>query len=519
MKRYTAILLGLMIAAIGYYFYTKEKEYLTTEVYILEGKLYSLFTDKKISGVILNKSYNRVHYKKYKNGIIKSEKIVNENMDLIKKNSFNNLGLLEGKFYDKSKYNSNNGMEQYLSYKNNILQGKSIIADKTFYFIDGTINGTNYLDKHSRFGNKISYKEGIPDFIELDIFNSEYPKELLFNESVPEKFNGGILETLKHEAKDVLKLSQYKDGNLVRRRIYNNGNDRLELIGLKIEDTFYHENGKIRKIYTYDKDGTLMSLNSYDINEIKDGLFIEDRTFDVIKVLNYSNGILNGMYEEYFVTEDNKIEKLSGFYKLGIFSGQSLNYGKIENYLNGIKVDEIDLDKIIKEEKIVIEELKKIPENFTGFTRDASSIISEYAEGKIFKQYFIKGQNKSLTEVKEMKDNGGYIYRTYNYGILMSQREFDEFNIENGKYIHYYSQGRDRHSKVISNVTNGKVLGESICYNANEEVMYIDIYHSNDTVTRTYYTNYENNEIEKIVTGRKINGVWTGDVIQETPKE
>ncbi|MGL5122852.1 MAG: hypothetical protein ACRC6K_01615 [Fusobacteriaceae bacterium] len=83
MKSYITISLGLVIAAIGYYFYTKEKEYLITEVYFVEGKPYSLFTDKKISGVILKQSDNRVHYKKYKNSIIKLEKIVTDKLEKI----------------------------------------------------------------------------------------------------------------------------------------------------------------------------------------------------------------------------------------------------------------------------------------------------------------------------------------------------------------------------------------------------------------------------------------------------
>ncbi|MGL4687683.1 MAG: hypothetical protein ACRCVS_03235 [Fusobacteriaceae bacterium] len=527
MRRYNAILLGLLIIGIGYYFYSKEEKYSDTEVYFVEGKAHSLSTDKKISGEILSKNDIGVYYRKYKKGIIKSEKIVDENLELIEKISFNNLGLLEGELYDNSQYNVN-GTKQILNYKNNILQGKNEVGNNIIYFIDGTINGINPFAEYPEFDGTINYKKGIPDFIELDIPSSEYPKKLLLNVPIPEKFSGGIFQTLKKDSQDIMKLSEYQEGLLTRERIYSNEISKLNevisletLVGIKYEDIFYYKNGKINKKFTYNKNGILENLISFNSNGEKEGLFIEneiDKKVETI-ILNYNDNILNGKYEKYSIAEDNKIKKLFGFYKLGIFSGQRADYGKIENYVNGFKTENIDLDKIIEKEKIVIEELEEIPEKFTGFNRDGFSVINEYVEGKLFKQYYFKGDTKTRTETKEMKDNGGYTYDTYDYGLISTQKEFDEFNIQNGKYIEYYYQGESSCTKTISNIVNGKLLGESIHYHDDERVSYIDIYDSNGTYTRTYYTNYENNEIEKIVTGRKINGVWTEDIIQEITKE
>lgn len=62
-------------------------------------------------------------------------------------------------------------------------------------------------------------------------------------------------------------------------------------------------------------------------------------------------------------------------------------------------------------------------------------------------------------------------------------------------------------TKTTGTLVNSKMQGESIHYHG-DEVKYIDIYHLNDTYTRTYYKEYKNNEINKVITGKVVEGKW-----------
>lgn len=461
MKKLKIFLIAVAIASGGYYYYSQENnKIIDGDIYTLNNKVYSVLSNKEVSGYILTKNWENTIYTKYKNGVITSEKEVDEKSQLISDKNFNKLGLLEGKTFRLL-----NGQKSTFTYKNNILNGKSEIENMEINFTDGASSGENTLVKS--FYKNIKYKNGVPDFLELEIPTLNYPKNLLANKiAVPTKFTGGIF-TLEISQ---MKLSEYEDGVLKRERRYEDDTffrNGYGLVGLKLDDMLYHANGKIKQIFLY-RNGLLTDIVSLNENEERDGIFFK-RSSDsyTLTIKNYKNNILNGKYEEYYLDKNKKIAKLSGVYKNGVYSGQYLNGEKIENYLNGFKVEDLNLDEVLNDKIVVVENFKVVlPDNFTGFNRNYSkpSVIDEYKNGQLIKEYSFNEYFEPT--IKEFKEDGGYTLSVFNSGLIYTQKEFDKFNIENGTSVEYFHDGPC--TKTVSNIVNGEKNGESIHYHGDK---------------------------------------------------
>ncbi len=498
MKKLKIILPIIVILTGIYYFYpNEEKKYIEKDIYFVNNKAYSIFTDKEISGYVKSENYSGTSYREYKKGRVLSEKIVDSNLKMISKKTFDINGLLEGKSSTLM-----NGEGYDLEYKNNILNGKSKIKNIEINFVDGTLNGKSMLpqDSYSNFNNQVTFKNGVPDFIELEIPTSEYPKKILVDEiEVPDKFTGGIIQTKSAETI----LLEYVDGELTRERTYEG---IYSLIGLKLKDTIYSKDKKIIKILNY-RNGILLNLTTFNDKGEIDGTFFErDLYSEEFKIKNYKNGFLNGKTKKYYMSKDKKIQEISGIYKIGILSGQYLNYNKVENFLNGFKVNDLDLNKVLKDKEVVIESFKDIPKNFTGFNVDSITFrVNEYRDGKLIREYTIN--NNLETEVKEFKDNGGYDFNLYSpEGVIKVIREIDKHDVHNGKYIEYF-YGGDACTKTEGVIINNNPLGKFVHYHG-DKIEYTEIYNKNNTYIRTYYRDYKKNDIDRVTTGKKINGIW-----------
>lgn len=500
MKKIKLILVLIGLLAGGYYFYWKnENKHLSKDIYFLNNKVYSVFTDKEVSGYVTKNEWEGTIYTKYKDGVAQSEKVIDKNLKLVSKKNFNPQGLLDGKSYNVSRDEVIS-----LNYKNNILNGLSDIRNLTIDFVDGAINGKNLLIDHlnPESAKQINYKNGIPDFITLVLPSSEHPKDMLVNVmGVPNDYTGGII-TIK---KSSIVINEYNKGKLKRERIYKNDSQyRNGLTGLKLQDTAYFTNGEVENSLIYE-DGLLKNLTSYNEKGQRHGISYEKNWYsNEFLIKTYENGILNGNYEKHYINKEGKIDKLLGFNKLGIFSGQNLNCEEVENYLNGFRVKELDLNIIKNSKKVIVENLKEIPENFTGLNKDGG-VIYEYKEGKLIKEYIVPQYSEDIT-VKEFKDDGGYYFNLYSFGRIQSEREMDKNGVKNGRYVDHFYEGKSC-TKTTGTLVNNKMQGESIHYHG-DEVKYIDIYHPNDTYTRTYYKDYKNNEIDKVTTGKVVEGKW-----------
>lgn len=502
MKKFSTLLLSIAIVSGGYYFYSQQiltPKILKDDIYIKNSKVYSVFTDEPISGYIMSKNWSDSIYTKYKKGVLNSKKIVNQNFKLVLQENYNENGLLSGEAYKTI-----NDVNYTLNYKNNILNGKATIGDEQVDFIDGTINGSDILPKyHSK--NKINYQEGVPDFIKLDLPSEKYPKNLLVNTIVPENFTGGLLNT----GEDETTLFEYNEGALIRIRVYNAGNYGIE--GLKIRDVIYGNNNQIKEEFKYEN-GILKSASSYNDNNRKDGVFYNINLYSqAFYLTTYSDGILNGESQEYHFNNKGELEKIFGFYNLGIYSGDKLKSNEIETYVDGFKTSDLKLQSRVNI-KAKIENFKKIPENFTGFNRENHKVI-EYKDGNPIKEYTYFDFS---TVVKELNKDGSYKESKYKDGLIFEIYNFDKNGVKNGPctlYVH-----NDLNGRTIGQMVDGKAFGEFKHYHENN-IFFIDIYKGDGTYKRTVYYDYEKNKIQTISKGEFINGTWKEENIANFDKE
>lgn len=71
--------------------------------------------------------------------------------------------------------------------------------------------------------------------------------------------------------------------------------------------------------------------------------------------------------------------------------------------------------------------------------------------------------------------------------------------VKNGKYVEYINNNLS--AKTIGQFKNDKPDGKFIHYHHNK-VYYIDIYSPDDTYIRTFYSDYDNNIVKSVETGR-----------------
>lgn len=500
------ILLPIVAFLIGgYYFYWKDKEpSLNKDVYFFNNKAYSIFTDKEITGYTLTQELGGKVYREYKDGVLQFEKIIDKDSKLVSNKRFNSLGLLSGKVYksiDKKTYG--------FMYKNNILNGTSEVENSKIDFTDGSINGKNLIFQYSDANKKqqINYKNGVPDFVNLKLPTIEYPKKILVNEmSLPERYSGGVIYIRPAE----IVLLQYEDGILQRKRAYENEDFYYGTLGLKMRDITYFKTGQTKQELLYEG-GVLKTLRTFNEKGELDGISYDSSLYsNEFEVKKYQNNILNGESQQYYLDLNNQVKKLNGFYKMGIFSDQALNFYKIENFLDGFKVENLDLNSAKTD--FSIKQFDEVPKDFTGFNRevsssDNSSIINEYKNGKLIKEY---SPDYYETSVKEFKENGGYYLNIYNsLGFIQKEMEVDKDEVWNGKNIEYFYYDNSC-TKTVGRLANGDLEGKYIHYHG-DKIICVDTYFPNDTYERVYYKDYENNVIEKIGTGKKVNGAWVED--------
>lgn len=501
MKKIKVLLIPMAFLMGSFYFYLQDKKpHLNEDVYFFNNKGYSIFTDKEISGYTLTQELTGKVYREYEDGVLQSEKIIDKDSKLVSNKRFNSIGLLSGKVYksiDKKIYG--------FMYKNNILNGISEIENSRIDFIDGSINGKNLIFQYSDANKKqqINYKNGVPDFINLELPVIEYPKKILVNEmSLPERYSGGVMYIRPTE----IVLLQYEDGILQRKRAYENEGFYYGTLGLKMSDITYFKTGETKQELLYEG-GVLKTLRTFNEKGELDGISYDSSLYsNEFEIKKYQKNILNGEYQKYYLDLNNQIKKLNGVYKMGIFSGQALNFYKIENFLEGFRVENLDLDSVKTD--FSIKQFDEVPKDFTGFNRGVStnnnSVINEYKNGKLIKEYIADYYEMSA---KEFKGNGGYYLNIYNsLGFIQKEMEVDKDEVCNGKNIEYFYYDNSC-TKTVGNLINGNLDGKYIHYHG-DKIIYIDTYFSNDIYERVYYKNYEKNIIEKITTGKRVEGIW-----------
>lgn len=514
MKKF--ILLVILIGAIGGgTLYVKnhpktnkispENIYIKEDFYIKNNKAYSISTDELLDGIFKLKKYNITEYIYYKNGVAINKKTVNSNNNnLITNENFNKLGLKNGESY---KYN---GEDKTIShYKNGVVNGESLIRNKKITFNDGTIQGKS-LD--SIYNNKktIKYNKGIPDFINIKTPKNNPTENIINNKNqINNTFTGELIIPTDNYFNNNLKIIAYRDGKMIREKIYNNNN---YVDGIKTSDKIFYDNGKIKNQYTY-YNGIIVDLKSFD-NSGKLNSTLTSDYGNTYKIVNYKNGIPQGESITYIInSETGNVEKYIGNYNLGIYSGDLLIDNKKENIINGI-ISKNNTKEILN---VTIYPQKEVNKNFNGYSKFNIN-TKDYSKDEIYK--YEKGQiteifyylNNTLTNVKKLNKDGSYKMELYVDGILKNVYSYNSNNIKNGEFIEYY---KHLNAKTTGTVVNGKILGKSIHYH-NNKIIFIDIYKKDNTYKRTFYYDYNLGKIKEITHGKLISNRWipTGKTIK-----
>lgn len=489
MKKLLLILLSIIVIG-GKYYYRQEKLNLTkleNNIYIKNNKIYSVLTDKLVTGYTTSTSWGNIEYTKYKKGIMISKKKVGKDLQLLSEENFNKKGLLDG---DSFKLLGNKIF--IFKYKNNILNGKANLDNKEIEFIDGTIIGKNMISEYENPYN-INYINGVPDFIKIDIPSNKYPEKIFYNTKLTSNFTGGILKKINWD----MVLSEYKNGKLIRERFYSTDSN---MIGLKKKDIIYDENKKILKELFYEN-GILKELNSYNDKMEKNGEnFEKSRYLEEFFIKNYENGILNGESIQYVFDKNKNLKKYFGFYKLGIYTGEKYTCQYSGKYFKGFNVDKVNSP--IKFEPFFIEKLTEIPKNFTGYNKDKNKIF-KYKNGEIKKEY--NSIDGIYQKVKIYNKDGSYKENTYQDGLIVEVINYDKNNIRNGEYIGYAHN--ELKEKTIGMIVDNIYTGEFKHYHG-DEIIYVDIYDGNTKLIRTIYYNYKKNKIKSISKRVYKNGYW-----------
>ncbi|MGX6592788.1 hypothetical protein [Cetobacterium ceti] len=489
MKKLLLILFSVFVIG-GIYYYKQEDSksiQLENNVYIKNNKIYSISTDKPVTGYTVSTSWGNKYYTKYNKGIMTSQKKVSNDLQLLSEDNFNKNGLLEGESF---KFLRNETI--VLKYKNNILNGKGTLNNKDVEFNDGTLVGKNGISEYENL-YKINYINGVPDFIKIKIPNNKYPKKILYNGKLTPNFTGGILKKIDWK----IVLSEYENGKLMRERFYSTDSN---IIGLKEKDIIYDGNNKIRQELFY-RNGTLEKLNSYNDKMEKNGENIEKTLYSgEFFIKNYENGILNGNSTQYLFDKNKNLKVFSGFYKLGIYTGERYTCGYDGTYLNGFNVDK--LNNSIKFKPFKIENLTTIPKEFTGYNKDGNKIY-EYESGEIKKEYI--PTDNIYQQVKIYNKDGSYKENTYQNGLILEVINYDKNNIPNGEYIGYAHNKLK--GKTVGMIVDDVYTGKFKHYHG-DELIYFDTYDGNTKSTRVNFYNYKENKIKSIEKRVFKNGIW-----------
>lgn len=444
-------------------------------VYTTENITYNVLTNKPVNGVVVKEFNGYKEYYTYKKGKLKNYKSVDQNDSLIVEKSYDSMGLLNGKVRDREDYTiyrhgilsgekqSKNYGNSRQSYKDGVLFGEFEENGKVKYYKNG-VESKDLSKEVNSFETKIKWGT------KLDVTNytGEIYSEPTLKDLIPDYT--ATLEVRGYD-KGALKYAKYYDAE-----------------GFKIKEYAFYEGNtdKISKTLEF-RDGYLIKSSEYNLHGELDGVTME-RDWEILKVKNYINGILQGKTTESFLfdkaPEEHKLYT-TGSYSLGLFSGDRNGM----HYVDGIQIyGKNDLKENIQNLKI---EDQVIGDEFSGLvkrTENNSILIDQYIQGKIKKTYFFTREN--LDKIIIFIENGKFLEETYSNGILTSRYTYDSKGVKNGPVLLVEHED----SRTEGNIVMEKMNGEVKHYHGNK-VYYVDNY-KDGYHHRTIYYDYENDKIE-----------------------
>lgn len=388
-------ILSILISSIAF----AEKIYTENDIFIKEGKAYTLLDEKAITGMVSKKLDNQTIYSTYENGVKTKEKILDSNRNVVSDYYIDNLGLLNGVSYIELE----NGETIKANYKKGIVNG---FAEQTYYEEFDFAGNFSYGIAHG----KVEAID-IDGSIKVYNYSQGIQKNKMDSPLFEEYFNKAFVN------KDTLQITgeTAKSGGKLFSGMAFKAYDGY------ISDATYYLNGE-RKADFYFAQGFMYSAKVYkNKNSFEEYTFYEEMNKGVINShYNYENSRLNGNYKFYFINGDRQE---------GIYKDEQL-LGKVTTY--NISNNIVDI---------------------TEYTKDSYKKTSyyDYAKGKIK----LTSQGIFNKDTMEWTRVGKEI-RYYEDGKI--EREVT-FSKEEANAIIYYSSGK---SKLIGKVNPYTDLFEGV---------------------------------------------------------
>lgn len=406
-----------------------------SDIYVQDGKVFSLHDDKEITGVMLKEKDGFTYYTTYNQGVKVKEKVLNSSREVVSEYSFDNSGLINGKVM----YSDDYGVSKVSSYTKGIVNGyaKAMYYEDLDYegnFTYGIANGKiKFLDANAVMQDKLASNGKITTTAEKSLFDTYFAKEFIASSSI--KLDKG--KAYKGTTLFTGLAFTGTDGYITNATFYNNG-----------EKKAYFEFSlgfmTLATIYTNENTYTEYSFTSFS--------YVQGMLYTVT---NFANNVENGYYSTYY--EDGW--RFEGTFKDGKLFGKGTYYDEnnkireIHDYLNDkyTAVLYFDFEKNIIEGKLQGE---KIDGNWVK-TGKATYYTKTGKLDEEIEYNGTKGYSKLYYENGKLKKEGsvdstsnlfaGEVKEYYETGILKSKLTYTDGYL-NGKQYYYNEQGKE--SKV-----------------------------------------------------------------------
>lgn len=396
-----------------------------TEVFIKDGKTYSLVDDKEISGVLIKEKDGLTYYSTYDKGIKIKERILNTKREVVSEYTFDSKGLISGNVM----YSDNYGVSTEANYTKGIINGYA----KANYYED--------LDYEGNFSFGVTH--GKIKFLDVNYLVKEKNVNNGKIEDKTEKFwfTEYFLSEFVNENEIKIENSKaYKNKTLFTGFAFK-GNG-----GYVTSGTFYNSGEK--KAYFEFAQGFMTKAIVYNKNNYVEYKYL---SFGFVQgmlytLTNYVNGIENGAYVTYY--EDGW--RFEGNFKEGKLFGKGTYFDEtnrlreIHDYLNDKYTATLyfDYDKNIVEGKV-----------------QGEKINGEWVKtGKAI--YYTK--DGKLDEEIEYNGSKGYTKLYYPNGKIEKEGYVDSHtNLYVGEIKEYYENGN---LKAKLNYVDGYLNGQQFYY-------------------------------------------------------
>lgn len=434
-------ILSILISSMTF----ANKVYTENDIFIKEGKAYTLFDEKVITGMVSKELDNQTIYSTYENGVKTKEKILDSNRKVVSDYYIDNLGLLNGVSYIELE----NGETIKANYKKGIVNG---FAEQTYYeefdfagnFANGVAHGkVEAIDIDGQI-KVYNYSQGIQkNKLDSPLFEEYFNKtfvnkdtlqitgetaksgEKLFSGMAYKAYDGYITDTTYYVNGEKKADFYFAQGFMYSAKIYKNKNNFEEY-------TFYEEmnKGVINSHYNYENFRLNGNYKYYFINgDRQEGTYKDDQLLGKVTTYDISNNIVDiieytkDSYKKtsYYDYQKGKIKLISQ----GVYNKDTMDWTKVGKELRYYEDGKIEREVVFSKEEANATTYYpsgkiKLTGKVNPYTDLSEGVVTEYYEsGKIKAKYnYSEGY---LDGIQSYYDESGKVVSTeeYDYGYIV----------------------------------------------------------------------------------------------------